>query len=74
MGKPRDGRPQGKSYKNKSKSDFSAKSNRRNKNSWDDSANGASDILEKLNISEEEEEEGKNQYSFSRNTHEFKLI
>jgi len=57
MGKPRDGRPQGKSYKNKSKSDFSAKSNRRNKNSWDDSANGASDILEKLNISEEEEEE-----------------
>nr|CAG4642838.1 EOG090X0EVF [Evadne anonyx] len=65
MGKPRDGRPRGKIYKNKSKGDSVAQSNRRKKTEWSESADDAGDMFERLSISdggEEEEESGSDNY------------
>lgn len=66
MGKPRDGRPHGKSYKNRSKGDNLAQANRRKKTEWNESPDDVGDMLERLSISggEEEEEEGKNKHLF----------
>ena len=59
MGKPRDGRPQAKSYQKGSKGDNSVKSNRRRKTEWTENAENLEDMVERLSISEGEEEEGK---------------
>jgi len=65
MGKPRDGRPPGKSFKNKSKGDKSVKSIRKNKTDFPENSEDAGAMMERLDISEGEEvedEEGKYQY------------
>merc|ERR1712071_59735 len=57
MGKPRDGRPPGKSFKNKSKGDKSVKSIRKDKTNFPENSEDAGAMMERLDISEGEEVE-----------------